>query len=104
MPALKVLDLSWTKIKCLPSSTSNLKNLIAQLLRGCRELELVPSVAKMEELRTLDLCESGIRVGEIGKSKSFDLNGSELRKLPLGVLPKLAHLQYLGSKLYVEGR
>ncbi|XP_056167326.1 disease resistance protein At4g27190-like [Syzygium oleosum] len=111
MPALQVLDLSWTNIKFLPCSTSNLKNLIALLLRGCRELELVPSVAKMEELRTLDLCESGIRDAPEGLERlvnlrSFDLNGSELRKLPLGVLPKLAHLQYLnlGSKLYAEGR
>ncbi|KAI6690380.1 hypothetical protein NL676_027208 [Syzygium grande] len=65
----------------------------------------------MEELRTLDLCESGIRDAPEGLKRSvnlrsFDSNGSELRKLPLGVLPKLAHLQYLnlGSKLYAEGR
>ena len=111
MPALQVLNLSWTNIKFLPCSTSNLKKLVALLLRGCRELELVPSVAKMEELRTSDLCESGIRDAPEGLERlvnlrSSDLHGSEPRKLPLGVLPKLAHLQYLnlGSKLYAEGR
>ncbi|XP_028803276.1 probable disease resistance protein At4g27220 [Neltuma alba] len=55
MPALKILDLSRTRIKCLPESVSKLECLIALLLSGCVELSYIPSLRKLKRLISLDL-------------------------------------------------
>ncbi|KAJ8635476.1 hypothetical protein MRB53_009743 [Persea americana] len=59
--SLRVLNLSSTNIKSLPNSVSNLKNLRALILKWCRDLEEVPSLEKLEELRVLDLSGTKIR-------------------------------------------
>ncbi|GAB2230739.1 hypothetical protein Drorol1_Dr00015023 [Drosera rotundifolia] len=55
MDGLCVLDLSWTPIEKLPDSVSNLKNLTALLLNGCRRLNYVPSVSMLGKLREMDI-------------------------------------------------
>ncbi|KAF8026135.1 hypothetical protein BT93_F2826 [Corymbia citriodora subsp. variegata] len=105
MPALQVLDLSWTRIEMLPSSISNLVNLTHLLLGGCEALQHVPSLAKLRALRTLDLHESGIEevpegLQELVNLRCLDFGESSLKKLPPGILPKLSYLQ----TLCLEGR
>ncbi|XP_057948697.1 probable disease resistance protein At4g27220 [Malania oleifera] len=61
MCALKVLDLSRNKVlQRLPNTISDLENLTALLLRYCRRLKYVPSLAKLQALKELDLGETGI--------------------------------------------
>ncbi|XP_021726085.1 uncharacterized protein LOC110693238 isoform X2 [Chenopodium quinoa] len=55
MRALTVLDLSDTYIDRLPESVSDLANLRALLLASCEKLKYVPSLAKLSNLRVLDL-------------------------------------------------
>jgi disease resistance protein RPS2 len=55
LQGLKVLDLSATAIRELPSSFSDLVNLTALYLRRCHNLRYIPSLAKLRGLRKLDL-------------------------------------------------
>ncbi|CAO2835716.1 unnamed protein product [Amaranthus hypochondriacus] len=67
MRALKVLDLSYNyNIKRVPESVSKLEKLRALLLKGCQKLTYLPSLAKLTNLRVLDLdfeskLEEGVR-------------------------------------------
>ncbi|CAO2835723.1 unnamed protein product [Amaranthus hypochondriacus] len=66
MRALKILDLSFTNIKKVPEGVSKLENLRALLLKGCPKLTYLPSLAKLTNLRVLDLdwnakLEEGVR-------------------------------------------
>ncbi|XP_057948507.1 disease resistance protein RFL1-like isoform X2 [Malania oleifera] len=61
MCALKVLDLSRNEVlQRLPNTISDLENLTALLLRDCRSLKYVPSLAKLQALKELDLGGTGI--------------------------------------------
>ncbi|XP_057948384.1 probable disease resistance protein At1g12290 isoform X2 [Malania oleifera] len=61
MCALKVLDLSRNEVlQRLPNTISDLENLTALLLRYCRRLKYVPSLAKLQALKELDLGKTGI--------------------------------------------
>ena len=53
--SLRVLDLSNTSITFLPDSIYDMVNLRALLLNGCQRLEQVRSLAKLKELRRLNL-------------------------------------------------
>jgi disease resistance protein RPS2 len=55
LQGLRVLNLSCTAIRELPSSFSDLVNLTALYLRTCEKLRYIPSLAKLRELRKLDL-------------------------------------------------
>jgi disease resistance protein RPS2 len=55
LQGLKVLNLSSTAIPKLPGSFSDLVNLTALYLRRCEKLRHIPSLAKLRELRKLDL-------------------------------------------------
>ena len=55
MLGLRVLDLSCTNIAFLPDSIYDMVNLRALILCECRELKQVGSLAKLKELRELDL-------------------------------------------------
>ncbi|KAI6690383.1 hypothetical protein NL676_027211 [Syzygium grande] len=103
MPALQVLDLSMTYIEMLPSSISNLVNLTHLLLRHCKCLWCVPSLANMRALRTLDFYGSGIEevpegLHELVNLRCLDFGESRLKKLPPGILPKLSSMQTLNLK------
>ncbi|TYG71709.1 hypothetical protein ES288_D05G419700v1 [Gossypium darwinii] len=107
MPCLSVLNLSSTKIKSLPNSISKLKNLTTLLLSGCRELRDLPCLSMLQELKKLDLSETGIEEVPEGmdmliKLSYLDLSVRTLKEIPAGLLPKLVHLQHLSFDVYNE--
>ena len=97
---LNVLDLSHTCITSLLSSISNLENLTTLRLKNCESLTHVPSLAKLTILKKLDISRS--RIKEIPHGLEMlvnltylDLHAPDLKKMPLGILPKLTQLQVL---------
>ena len=97
---LKVLDLSYTGIESLLNSVYSLEKLTTLRLRGCEKLKHVSSLAKLTTLRKLDLGETGIMEVPDGLEmlvnlKFLHLNAIGLKVMPLGILPKISHLQYL---------
>ncbi|TYI84850.1 hypothetical protein E1A91_D05G395200v1 [Gossypium mustelinum] len=101
MPYLSVLNLSSTKIKSLPNSISELKNLTTLLLCGCSKLRDLPCLSMLQELKKLDLF--GTKIEEVPegmdmllKLRYLDLSVRTLKEIPAGLLPKLVHLQHLG--------
>ncbi|KAG4204237.1 hypothetical protein ERO13_A04G036100v2 [Gossypium hirsutum] len=99
IPCLSVLNLSSTKIKCLPNSISELKNLTALLLCGCEELSQLPSLSKLQGLKKLDLSYTIIEEVPEGMDmlinlRYLDLNVRTLKDVPTGLLPKLFCLEH----------
>ncbi|KAK4576536.1 hypothetical protein RGQ29_027189 [Quercus rubra] len=98
---LKVLDLSDTGIESLSNSVYSLENLNILRLRWCRKLKHVSSLAKLTTLRKLDL--GGTSIAEVPDGLEMLVNLTYLnlweawniKIMPLGILPKLSHLQYL---------
>ncbi|TYH74590.1 hypothetical protein ES332_D05G410100v1 [Gossypium tomentosum] len=100
MPCLSVLNLSSTKIKSLPNSISELKNLTTLLLCYCEELRVLPCLSMLQELKKLDLSRTKIEEVPEGmdmliKLRYLDLEVRTLKEIPAGLLPKLVHLQHL---------
>ncbi|KAG4204194.1 hypothetical protein ERO13_A04G033375v2 [Gossypium hirsutum] len=100
MPCLSVLNLSFTKIKSLPNSISELKNLTTLLLCECYELRDLPCLSMLQELKKLDLCWTKIEevpegMDRLIKLRYIDLDVSTPKEIPAGLLPKLVHLQHL---------
>ncbi|KAG8492336.1 hypothetical protein CXB51_009824 [Gossypium anomalum] len=100
IPCLSVLNLSFTKIKSLPNSISELKNLTTLLLRGCEELRDLPCLSMLQELKKLDLFWTKIEEVPEGmdmliKLRYLELGVFTLKEIPAGLLPKLVHLQHL---------
>ncbi|KAJ4840837.1 hypothetical protein Tsubulata_945358 [Turnera subulata] len=100
MRGLKVLDLSETGIEELPSSISNLAGLNALILRWCKKLRRVPSLANLKALQKLDLYRTGIQELPGGMEclcnlRYLDLSFTELEVFPSQILPKLFCLQFL---------
>ncbi|TYH86499.1 hypothetical protein ES332_D01G047300v1 [Gossypium tomentosum] len=100
MHGLSILDLSYTGIKQLPNSVSNLETLNALVLRGCCNLRYVPSLEKLKALRKLDLRDTAIK--EVPKGLEMlvnltylDLSTESLKEFPMAILPQLSCLQYL---------
>ncbi|TYI84926.1 hypothetical protein E1A91_D05G401800v1 [Gossypium mustelinum] len=91
MPCLSVLNLSFTMIKSLPNSIYELKNLTTLLLHGCYGLRDLPCLSMLQELKKLDLSETGIE-----ELRYLDVRVFTLKEIPAGLLPKLVHLQHLG--------
>ncbi|XP_075668755.1 disease resistance protein At4g27190-like [Castanea sativa] len=106
---LKVLNLSYIGIESLPNSVFSLKNLTTLRLRRCINLKHVSSLAKLTTLRKLDL--SVIPITEVPGLEMLvnltylNLDAWNLKIMPLGILPKLSHLQYLrfSCKVTVKG-
>ncbi|KAI9104163.1 hypothetical protein K1719_022999 [Acacia pycnantha] len=82
MPALKILDLSWTRIKCLPESVSSLKYLNALLLLGCIELSYIPPLRNLKWLILLDLYSTAITEVPLGLESLINLKGLNLLRIP----------------------
>ncbi|KAL5548217.1 hypothetical protein UlMin_003448 [Ulmus minor] len=105
MDKLTVLDLSCNdNIVTLPSSISDLRSLIALLLRKCRFLKYVPSLENLTALRRLDI--SWTRIAEVPQGmemlvnlRYLDLSGTSIEKIPHGILSKLCHLEYLKNSV-----
>lgn len=100
VPESSLLDLSNTAIESLPDSVLCLDNLTALTLKGCRNLKLVPSLAKLVKLNKLDLGQTGITEVPHGLKmlvdlKYLSLNAPELKIMPTEILPRLSRLQYL---------
>ncbi|TYG71667.1 hypothetical protein ES288_D05G416300v1 [Gossypium darwinii] len=107
MPCLSVLNLSSTKIKSLPNSISELKNLTTLLLCGCSKLRDLPCLSMLQELKKMDL--SGTKIEEVPKGMDMliklsylDLEVFTLKEIPAGLLPKLVHLQHLSFDVVNE--
>ncbi|KAM3696671.1 hypothetical protein ACJW31_06G055900 [Castanea mollissima] len=106
---LKVLNLSYIGIESLPNSVFSLKNLTTLRLRRCINLKHLSSLAKLTTLRKLDL--SVIPITEVPGLEMLvnltylNLDAWNLKIMPLGILPKLSHLQYLrfSCKVTVKG-
>ncbi|KAH7834038.1 hypothetical protein Vadar_012158 [Vaccinium darrowii] len=78
MPCLKVLDLSDNNIRWLPGSISNLENLHALILSGCKQLEYVPSMEKLKALKVFILTRSLIKEAPKGIEQLVNLRKLDL--------------------------
>ncbi|XP_060671446.1 disease resistance protein At4g27190-like [Ziziphus jujuba] len=110
MPQLRVLDLSRTGIINLPTSISELVNLIALWLEWCGKLEYVPSLENLKALRRLNLRGTAITEVHHGLDmllnlRYLNLEETAIEEIPDGILSKLSCLQYLAiySPLRVRG-
>ncbi|KAK8549233.1 hypothetical protein V6N13_008910 [Hibiscus sabdariffa] len=116
MPCLKVLNLSNTRIKCLPKTISTLESLETLVLRNCERLVMLPpDIGSLKLLQVLDLRGTEINklpdeIGELSSLAYFDvcfygsINRSEHIKLPQGlisngIISRLHALQSLGIRV-----
>ncbi|KAG4149781.1 hypothetical protein ERO13_D05G354940v2 [Gossypium hirsutum] len=81
MPCLSVLNLSSTKIKSLPNSISELKNLTTLLLCCCVELRDLPCLSMLQELNKLDLYGTNIEEGFHENNEKTSLKAEEMEPL-----------------------
>ncbi|KAL4309872.1 hypothetical protein GQ457_01G047680 [Hibiscus cannabinus] len=100
MPHLSVVNLSWTYIESLPDSISELKNLTALLLHGCIGLRQLPCLSKLQRLKKLDLYHTAIEEVPQGMDmlvdlRFLDLEDTNLKDIPAGLVSKLSRLQHL---------
>ncbi|XP_022722045.1 probable disease resistance protein At1g61300 [Durio zibethinus] len=98
MPCLKVLNLSKTRIKCLPKTISNLLSLETLILCHCERLAMLPSeIGSLKLLQILDLRGTEINtlpdeIGGLVSLKYLDvcfygsINRSEYANLPHGLI------------------
>ncbi|CAA3024469.1 probable disease resistance At5g63020 [Olea europaea subsp. europaea] len=107
MCGLRTLDLSETKIESLPNSISDLEKLKALFLKSCDELESVPSLEKLKELRYLELSSTRIEkvpqgMESLTNLKRLSLLCDRLEMIPTGTLHRLAHLQQLELPYHLD--
>ncbi|PIN25340.1 Leucine-rich repeat (LRR) protein associated with apoptosis in muscle tissue [Handroanthus impetiginosus] len=102
------LDLSTTDIEKLPNSLSNLENLKALNLRGCRHLVDIPDLGKLKKLRELDLSRTSIEKVPQGMEKSANLIflslifAKSLKTLREGLFLNFPLLQCLRLPCHIE--
>ncbi|XP_049387658.1 disease resistance protein At4g27190-like [Solanum stenotomum] len=72
-PALRVVNLSETGIRALPSSINSLSQLRALILRDCYELKELPDIGNLCNLQLLDCENTGLRCLPIGMHKLTNL-------------------------------
>lgn len=108
MHRIKVLDLSHTGIWDLPNSISNLTSLTALVLRWCRKLRHMPSLAKLTALRKLDLFHTDIKeiphgIEMLENLTYLNLYARDLKDLPMGIISRFSKLQVLKAWLNIKG-
>ncbi|KAK6230426.1 hypothetical protein QUC31_001944 [Theobroma cacao] len=110
MSGLKVLNLSDNRsLEYLPNSISNLKTLNALILSGCEELKKVPSLVELTALRKLNLLGTGIEevphgIEMLENLRDLLMGSTALKELPVGILPRICHLQCLIiEKTFLKG-
>ncbi|XP_022735595.1 probable disease resistance protein At4g27220 [Durio zibethinus] len=100
-PNLKILDLSYNPLTKLPNSISNLESLTALVLHGCRHIDNLPYLLKLQALKKLDLGRTSIKEIPQGLEMLVNLRylnlglTNYLKEIPNGLLSKLCHIQYL---------
>ncbi|XP_049388802.1 disease resistance protein At4g27190-like [Solanum stenotomum] len=100
-PVLRVLNLSYTSIRVLPSSVNNLSQLRALILGYCYELKELPAIGNLCNLQLLDCDKTGLCCLPEGMDKLTNLRllNMPLRKfkenIDLGVFHELQRLETL---------
>ncbi|EXC05118.1 Disease resistance protein [Morus notabilis] len=103
--ALRVLNLSGTRIRSLPVSLLHLHDLRALLLRDCFFLEELPPLGTLNKLQTLDLCAT--RISELPEEMEKLINLRQvnlsrthyLKKIQAGIVSKWTCLELLDMTL-----
>ncbi|KAJ0100813.1 hypothetical protein Patl1_04360 [Pistacia atlantica] len=104
-PALRLLNLSGTRIQSLPLSLLQLHDLRALLLRDCFFLENLPPLGGLSKLQTLDLCATGIRelprgMENLSNIRQLDLSRTHyLKTIQDGIISSLSSLEVLDMTL-----
>ncbi|XP_039173645.1 disease resistance protein At4g27190-like [Eucalyptus grandis] len=108
MPALEVLNLSRTRIRCLPESISQLVSLKRLFLNDCVLLRSIsPAIGRLKQLEVFDL--EGTKIKNLPKEieclinmtcLGFSISGTEPSNdsktvIPHGVISSLLHLEEL---------
>ncbi|KAG6729381.1 hypothetical protein I3842_01G026100, partial [Carya illinoinensis] len=99
--ALRLLNISGTRIKSFPNSLLQLDNIRALLLSNCQDLEELPPLERLSRLQVLDLSLTGIRELPRGLEKLSNLRHLNLGKtrrmkvVQAGVISKLSSLEVL---------
>ncbi|XP_058199399.1 probable disease resistance protein At4g27220 isoform X2 [Rhododendron vialii] len=108
MPNLRVLDLSRTSIKSLPTSMLKLDNLRELILQGNTDLEAIPETFfdNMPNLRVLDLSCTSIKSLPTSMLKLDNLRElilsdcKRLEALPVGMIRKLSRIEVFKLALF----
>ncbi|KAF9611820.1 hypothetical protein IFM89_035805 [Coptis chinensis] len=107
MPAIQVLDMSYSSTTELPSSLSELTNLRVLFLQHCKSLKIIPSLENLKKLQVLNLRGTSIEELPLGTDglvslRSLDLSETtRLENINVGVISSLFSLEELqiqGSK------
>ncbi|KAF7124151.1 hypothetical protein RHSIM_Rhsim12G0034700 [Rhododendron simsii] len=89
MPSLRVLDLSYTRIKSLPTSISKLDGLRELVLLDCENLKALPKeISALKELEVLYVGRSKLEIGRRGM-KSVELI------MPIGMICGIPHIEVI---------
>ncbi|XP_058194406.1 probable disease resistance protein At5g43730 isoform X2 [Rhododendron vialii] len=89
MPSLRVLDLSHTCIKSLPTSISKLDDLRELVLLDCEDLEALPKeITALKELEVLYVGRSKWEISQMGMK-------SEELIIPLGMICGIPHIEVI---------
>ncbi|XP_054778279.1 probable disease resistance protein At4g27220 [Prosopis cineraria] len=108
MHVLKVLNLSYSRIRVLPVSLSNLENLHALLLSHCWNLVQTPSLERLTKLKYLDfsfsrgLTELPRGMEQLTDLGHLDFSFTSVQNLPAGLISKfLKNYKFKELKLVV---
>ncbi|GMP65530.1 hypothetical protein CsSME_00026271 [Camellia sinensis var. sinensis] len=98
-PALRVLNLSETRIHTLPLSVIQLRKLKALLLQGCQNLKELPPLGTLHRLQVLDCSSTNLEALPEGMENLTDLRlldlseTHHLRHIPYGIISQLSRLE-----------
>ncbi|KAF9611985.1 hypothetical protein IFM89_037268 [Coptis chinensis] len=104
MPAIEVLDMSYSCITELPSSLAELLNLRVLFLQYCKSLKKIPSLENLKKLRVLNLRGASIEELPHGMDgllslRSLDLSETtSLKNIQVGLISSLCGLEELQMK------
>ncbi|XP_058001364.1 disease resistance protein At4g27190 isoform X2 [Hevea brasiliensis] len=103
--ALRVLNLSGTRLLSLPLSLLQLNDLRVLLLKECYYLEELPSLDRLSKLQVLDLCATRIRelprgIEQLSQLRQVNLSRTHcLKNIPAGTISRLSALEVLDMTL-----